>query len=220
MVVGTVCAAAGLFWGKVALRVNPIDTRTTIWISSIRTSFSSPAGPSNPPTLPALARAWSSRSCQCRVAGSAPEAESTTCPAYVHLATDSLDSGRRRCASDVDSRRSRPGRRIWMEAVRKGHVVGVMEARTECDGVPASALSELARPFPDARPHDPVVADRSFPRFRRRPHAVSEARALLRTIDSLLAQDYPDFEVIVVDNRHEYGRDLCLHSRSTRRCVW
>ena len=28
MVVGTLCAAAGLFWGKVALRVNPIDTRT------------------------------------------------------------------------------------------------------------------------------------------------------------------------------------------------
>ena len=98
-----------------------------------------------------------------------------------------------------------PGRRIWMEAVRKGHVVGVMEARTECDGVPASALSELARRFPDSPPpKDPVVPDRILPRASVVvPTLCRKPDALLRTIDSLLAQDYPDYEVIVVDNRHD-----------------
>lgn len=101
-----------------------------------------------------------------------------------------------------------PGRRIWMEAVRRGHVVGVMETRTDCDGVPASALSELARRFPDSPPpRDPAVADQLLPRASVVvPTLCRNPPALLRTIDALLAQDYPDFEVIVVDNRHEARR--------------
>jgi cellulose synthase/poly-beta-1,6-N-acetylglucosamine synthase-like glycosyltransferase len=98
-----------------------------------------------------------------------------------------------------------PGRRIWMEALRRGHVVGVMETRTECGGVPASARSELARRFPGRPPpEDPVVPDRLLPRASVVvPTLCRNPPSLLQTIDALLAQDYPDFEVIVVDNRHD-----------------
>ncbi len=84
-------------------------------------------------------------------------------------------------------------------------MVGVMETRTDCDGVSASELSELARRFPDdPPPRDPAVPDQLLPRASVVvPTLCRDPPALLRTIDALLAQDYPDFEVIVVDNRHD-----------------
>ncbi len=86
-------------------------------------------------------------------------------------------------------------------------MVGVMETWTSRDGVPASALSELAHRFPDIPPpaEDSVVPpDHSLPSASVVvPTLYRDPPALHRTIDALLAQDYPDFEVIVVDNRHD-----------------
>ena len=95
-------------------------------------------------------------------------------------------------------------------------MVGVMETRTDCDGVSASELSELARRFPDdPPPRDPAVPDQLLPRASVVvPTLCRDPPALLRTIDALLAQDYPDFEVIVVDNRHDArGTSACIPGR-------
>ena len=130
MVVGTLCAAAGLFWGKVALRVNPIDTRTNDLDLLIRTSFSSPAGPSNPPTLPALAERGAVVVVNVESPVQHRRRKARHVHAYVHLATDSLiqvevDAPAMSIPAEVG-----PGRRIWMEAVERVRG-GVMEARTE-----------------------------------------------------------------------------------------
>jgi GT2 family glycosyltransferase len=109
-------------------------------------------------------------------------------------------------AVDIDTAHSVPGgahdgQRIWIEAMRKGLVVGLLETRSGPDGLAQVTLGELAAAFPD-EPEEPVSADDDLPRASVVvPTVCSDRRQLGQTIDSLLALDYPDYEVIVVDNR-------------------
>jgi GT2 family glycosyltransferase len=95
------------------------------------------------------------------------------------------------------------GDRIWVEAVRAGQVVGLVETRLDgpspserlLDVVTSAAPGSLDgddRPVPDEElPSASVVVPTAF---RRPDH-------LAQTVGSLAAMDYPGFEIVVVDNR-------------------
>jgi GT2 family glycosyltransferase len=112
-----------------------------------------------------------------------------------------------------------PGTRIWIEAVRQGQVVGVLETWAGTDGLSDSVLDELAATFSasptsqveqlpaDLLPRASVVV----PTICRTPVE------LVRTVEALLNSDYPDFEVIVVDNRPGTGNEPLPEFPSTER---
>jgi cellulose synthase/poly-beta-1,6-N-acetylglucosamine synthase-like glycosyltransferase len=87
-------------------------------------------------------------------------------------------------------------------------VVGVLEARAPSGGVDDSVRSQLSATFPDDGEPTPRLPDHALPRASVVvPTVCTDPRELTRTVESLLSLDYPDFEVIVVDNRPEAGRD-------------
>lgn len=97
-----------------------------------------------------------------------------------------------------------PGDRVWVEAVRAGQVVGLVETRldgarlterllddvTSVVGVDAASAED--RHVPD---EELVFASVVVPTILRR------ADQLAATMRSLEAMDYPAFEIVVVDNR-------------------
>jgi hypothetical protein len=89
---------------------------------------------------------------------------------------------------------------VWVEAVRGGQVVGLVESRLEEGRLPAGTLDEVARGA-EATPTVEVPEDR----LGRATVVVStlfgRPDLLERTLASLAALDYPDYEVVVVDNR-------------------
>lgn len=95
------------------------------------------------------------------------------------------------------------GARVWVEAVQRGQVVGVIEALVNDGGISAGDRRDLAAHSAGIVP----LAVESFP-SELLPRAsvvvstICEApRELVDTVTSLLALDYPDFEVIIIDNR-------------------
>jgi glycosyltransferase involved in cell wall biosynthesis len=93
--------------------------------------------------------------------------------------------------------------RIWMEAVRRGQVVGILEAYAGPDGIPPADLKELVSTFSDSTTWDTnPIPDEALPSASVVvPTICRIPDELVRTVDSLLAMEYPDFEVVVVDNR-------------------
>ncbi len=94
-----------------------------------------------------------------------------------------------------------PGDRVWVEAVRSGHVVGLVEARLDDGTLSGDALAEVASAVGSEATAPSVPDDRLasasvvVPTVWRRPDQLDA------TIASLDAMDYPDFEIVVVDNR-------------------
>jgi cellulose synthase/poly-beta-1,6-N-acetylglucosamine synthase-like glycosyltransferase len=88
-------------------------------------------------------------------------------------------------------------------------VIGVLETRAERGRLSASLLDELVIAYGHIEPEFGLTiasdelpkASIVVPTICRRPDQ------LVRTVDSLLAQNYPDFEIIVVDNRTDYPRE-------------
>jgi GT2 family glycosyltransferase len=100
-----------------------------------------------------------------------------------------------------------PGLRVWVEAIRRGQVVGVLEACPPSGRIDDSVRCELSTTFPDDGEATPRLPDDALPRASVVvPTVCEDPRELARTVESLLSLDYPDFEVIVVDNRPEAGR--------------
>ncbi len=91
----------------------------------------------------------------------------------------------------------------WILACRAGRPVGSIELPLQGSHIPARQLeSELRARFPDAWTADPDVDDAPLPRATVVvPTMVSRRDQLLRCVRSLTELDYPDYEVIVVDNR-------------------
>ena len=95
------------------------------------------------------------------------------------------------------------GHRLWVEVLKSGQVLGVVERTADERGMSKSMVEEVVRGYVDIEPL-PVSGfpDSSLPRasvvvctiYQRVEH-------LRRTIESILALDYPDYEIIVVDNR-------------------
>lgn len=99
------------------------------------------------------------------------------------------------------------GQRVWMEVLKRSQVVGILEAVAEDGGFSKSRLQELTRDFADMvlPPRVPIPDDRLPKASVVVPTICSEPSRLVLTVETLLALDYPDFDIIVVDNR----RDPC-----------
>jgi GT2 family glycosyltransferase len=96
-----------------------------------------------------------------------------------------------------------PGSRLWVEVVSTGRVLGVVERRAEADGISTETLSELAQEFAASMPSgEREVSDEALP-FATVivPTILQRNEMISTTIASLLAVDYPSFEIILVDNR-------------------
>ena len=95
------------------------------------------------------------------------------------------------------------GERAWIEVLKRGQVVGVIEARGADATRDEAIRSALASAFVDIEPSDyRSVSDELLPSATVVvPTICREPTRLVRTVESLLALDYPDFEVIIVDNR-------------------
>jgi len=95
------------------------------------------------------------------------------------------------------------GDRVWIEAVRHGRIIGLVEATAGAEGLPTAALVELASA---QEGHDDTAIDAVPDSALARatvviPTICTNPVNLVRTVDSLLAMDYPAFDVVVVDNR-------------------
>jgi len=100
------------------------------------------------------------------------------------------------------------GDRLWIEALRRGQVVGVIDGRAEGTELPASVLRKLG----DLKDLEfsplELLSDELLPKASVVVPTICEnPTELVRTVESLLALDYPDFEIIVVDNRSGVGCD-------------
>ena len=96
-----------------------------------------------------------------------------------------------------------PGDREWIEVLKQGQVVGVVEAVAGEDGLPPLLREELARSFADVTPAPRKrLPDADLPKATVVVPTICQNPAeLVRTVDSLVSLDYPDFEIILVDNR-------------------
>ena len=96
-----------------------------------------------------------------------------------------------------------PGDRVWIEAVREGQVVGVLDMVVERDGWKPSDIQQSMSRFSEvALSSFRTVGDDQLPKATVVVPTICESsEELVRTVSSLLALDYPDFEILVVDNR-------------------
>jgi GT2 family glycosyltransferase len=96
-----------------------------------------------------------------------------------------------------------PGERVWVEVLKQHQVVGVVEAVACNDNLPPLLREELARSFADVTPEPRKrLADADLPKATVVVPTICQNPAeLVRTVESLVSMDYPDFEIILVDNR-------------------
>lgn len=98
---------------------------------------------------------------------------------------------------------AKPGDRLWIEVTKAGQVVGVVERLADGIGIPSTVVTELQHLFSSVDP-SPLgsITDDQLPRATVVvPTIYMRPAYLIRTVESILALDYPDFDVIVVDNR-------------------
>jgi len=107
--------------------------------------------------------------------------------------------------SDATSIPSTAGERIWVEIVRRRQVIGVAEVLAEGDSLSPEVLRELVSDFSEVPTSSfEPVPDEHLPKATVVvPTICRDPDQLMRTVDSLLQLDYPDVEIIVVDNRSD-----------------
>ena len=203
IIVGTACTAAGLLWGRVTLRKTPIEfdrSELQHLTNAIRDEHgSSPSAFSEPRTLDQSQDSGTDKVSESLGAFGAPPD-----PSLVSLVEFNIDD-----KSGPKSVEVTPGTRIWVEVMKQGQVVGVVQRFAESDGLSASVLQALATEYADA----PVSTNRSIPDARLPsisvvvPTIYRRKSELLRLVGSLLELDYPDFEIIIVDNRSGSDND-------------
>lgn len=92
--------------------------------------------------------------------------------------------------------------RVWLEARRGGQVVGRDERRAFDGMLSAAAVTEFAAGFADVSIDESEVRDDELPRFTVVvPTICQNPSELAATVERLVAMEYPDFDVVVVDNR-------------------
>ncbi|MHB1087363.1 MAG: glycosyltransferase [Acidimicrobiales bacterium] len=115
--------------------------------------------------------------------------------ALVEMSTDDVDAG-----AQI---RAKPGQRVWVEVRRAGQIVGIREVVNETVTTTTAALREVTEGFSDVVPS--ALGDVADERLARAsvivPTICEDPEELSELVASLLQLDYPDFEVIVVDNR-------------------
>lgn len=95
------------------------------------------------------------------------------------------------------------GDRLWVEVRHEGQVVGVIDARVGEGGWSSLNLNDVSTRFRDVPLSTyATVADDLLPKASIVvPTICEDPDELRRTVVSLLALDYPEFEILVVDNR-------------------
>jgi glycosyltransferase involved in cell wall biosynthesis len=118
-------------------------------------------------------------------------------PSPVRLVRVEVDGVQR----DVAGRE--PGVRYWIEVTRRGQIVGVLERTADQAGTLGITVKELADQFADVEISD--FTDFPMSRLPKAsvvvPTMYRRVDLLQQTIQSLLNLEYPDYEIIVVDNR-------------------
>lgn len=111
------------------------------------------------------------------------------------------------------------GQKLWIELLKHGQVVGVVERFSEGRGLHAESIKSLAEEFASAGAVSPLrVEDDTLPRASIVvPTIYRRVELLDRTVKSLLELDYPDFEIVVVDNRAGVGHSPIRLSTSDER---
>ena len=95
------------------------------------------------------------------------------------------------------------GRRVWIEATERGRVVGRADVDLAASGVALDQLAAFGASFPTSGP----VLFETTPDEQLASATVvvsticTNPDQLVATVQSLIALDYPDFDVVVVDNR-------------------
>jgi GT2 family glycosyltransferase len=100
------------------------------------------------------------------------------------------------------------GQRVWLEVARDGQVVRLVEAVAEDGGLSKLALESATKDLAGlVTPAHEKLADELLPRATVIvPTICRDFDELKLAIEALLALDYPDFEVIIVDNRSDNQR--------------
>jgi hypothetical protein len=174
IVVGSMCAAAGLVRGRIAMRRHPIEMSSEQF--DLMTPESVVDVGSGPTERPVIER-W--RPIE-----------------QIQVDVDTLE----RDAISVAS-----GNLVWIEALRQGQVVGVIEARCENGALSDSDFARLSSSFLDVElsPYRTIL-DELLPRASIVvPTICRSPDRLHRLVETLLNLDYPDFEIVIVDNRIE-----------------
>lgn len=102
-----------------------------------------------------------------------------------------------------------PGERVWLEVTRQGNVVGLLDVRASDEGLTNAMLQGLLSPFKKAKPRifESVADEKLLSASVVVPTLNHNPAELSRLVESLIALDYPEFEIIVVDNRSDAERD-------------
>ncbi len=115
--------------------------------------------------------------------------------------------------ADLDCARAEPPAytSAWILVLRDGQPLGSVELSLEGPRIPAEVLErELRERLGHRWSRGPAAAAPSLPRATVVvPTAASRPQQLRRCVEQLTALDYPDYEVIVVDNRRD-GAPLML----------
>jgi len=100
------------------------------------------------------------------------------------------------------------GQRVWLELTRGGRVVGVCEVTAEDGGVSEASLREcIADLTPVSSLPYELLDDSALPFFSVVVPTICGIPARLqKAIDCLVNLDYPDYEIIIVDNRPDPNR--------------
>lgn len=186
---GTAAAAAGLIRGRIGLLRAPLSSSAGSPIPGLTKLLSGEF------TVSLLDKSTSRQGPQVSAPHSGPLAGIETSP--VRLVQFDLDE-------PTDSAPSvYAGERIWVEVIRDERVVAVLDRSVYQSKTSTSFWSDLVEEFQEPEPDVSLdVPDNKLPKasvvvptmFRRH-------ESLMRTLDSLQALDYPEFELIVVDNR-------------------
>jgi glycosyltransferase involved in cell wall biosynthesis len=107
--------------------------------------------------------------------------------------------------TDVDISDATSGQRVWVEVLKHGQVVGILETVAEAGGLSRLRLQELTCDLANmAMPSHVPIPDDLLPKASVVvPTICQDPPRLVLTIETLLALDYPDFDIIVVDNRRD-----------------
>lgn len=199
VVAGSMIAAAGLIRGRIALRRNPLETNHD------QSGLMIPESAEDVEAVrsPTFAFGRSERSSRRRtVMPKSKKDDEVPFETWrpVELIQVDVESLEGPVPVGVPA-----GERVWIEALKQGQVVGVVEARAENGGLSDSVISELSSAYSDVEPSPfQNVVDGLLPSVTVVvPTICRDPARLVRTVEALVAMDYPDFEIVIVDNRPE-----------------
>lgn len=132
--------------------------------------------------------------------GSESDVGSSSLDQWVPIPIVQVDLG---ALTDVTFDGAESGRHVWVEVAKDGQIVGIVEAVAENGGLSASTLTSLTMDLATAAiPSHKRVANKLLPKATVVvPTICTQPSQLLRAVGALLELDYPDFEIIIVDNR-------------------